>query len=95
MTTTCLCACVAAGTFYSPFFLDTSDVLIQAVPLLQDLTTFIDMAWVRFVASFNRRARILSRDCVERTAGALCNPNPCTHGCLAWLCQSVVTLPHD
>ena len=60
----------AGGTFFSPFYLDSNDVLVRAVAKTPGLDSFIDEPWVDFVAELNSRARLVSRTAVERTVGS-------------------------
>lgn len=50
------------GTYYSPFYLDPSDLLVRSVPQCPELTTFIDEPWLMFVAELNALLRVVSRD---------------------------------
>ncbi|TYZ69181.1 hypothetical protein PybrP1_006163 [[Pythium] brassicae (nom. inval.)] len=50
------------GTYYSPFYLDPSDLLVRSVPQCPELTAFIDEPWVLFVAELNALLRVVSRD---------------------------------
>uniref|UniRef100_K3W9K7 DUF8003 domain-containing protein n=1 Tax=Globisporangium ultimum (strain ATCC 200006 / CBS 805.95 / DAOM BR144) TaxID=431595 RepID=K3W9K7_GLOUD len=50
------------GTYYSPFYLDPSDLLVRSVPQCPELTTFIDEPWLMFVAELNALLRVVSRE---------------------------------
>lgn len=51
-----------SGTYYSPFYLDPSDLLVRSVPQCPELTAFIDEPWIMFVAELNALLRVVSRD---------------------------------
>lgn len=51
-----------SGTYYAPFYLDPSDLLVRSVPQCPELTAFIDEPWIMFVAELNALLRVVSRD---------------------------------
>ena len=56
-----------SGTYKSPFFLDPCDLLVQAVPQCEELSTFIDDAWIELVAELNSRLRLVDRTALNAT----------------------------
>lgn len=49
------------GTYFTPWHIDTNDVLIQAIPQCPILDTFIDSHWISCVAELNNILRTVSR----------------------------------
>jgi hypothetical protein len=41
------------GTYFSPYFIDTNDLILQAVPQTDIPSYFINDAWIRFVVELN------------------------------------------
>src|SRR5690606_34317872 len=41
------------GTYFTPYFLDTSDVLLQAVSQANSVNAFIDDKWVQYIIELN------------------------------------------
>jgi hypothetical protein len=49
------------GTYFSPYFVDTNDMLLQAVAHTDVASTFIDEAFIDFIVELNTRLRIINR----------------------------------
>jgi hypothetical protein len=49
------------GTYFSPYFLDTNDILLQAVAHTDVASTFIDEAFIDFIVEVNTRLRTIHR----------------------------------
>ena len=49
------------GSYTSPYLLDTSDIIIRAIPHVRQLKTFIDQQWVELIASLNAALRTVQR----------------------------------
>lgn len=49
------------GTYFSPWHLDTNDILLQAIPLSNDVSVFIDKAFINFVYELNKLLKSLRR----------------------------------
>lgn len=47
------------GTFFSPFFVDTNDLILQAISQTDVASSFIDEAWIAFVVELNAMLRTL------------------------------------
>lgn len=56
-----------SGSYFSPFYLDPSDLLVRAIPQCPELTAFIDEPWVEFVAELNELLRVVHRDAIIET----------------------------
>ncbi|RYG63176.1 hypothetical protein EON64_16450, partial [archaeon] len=41
------------GSYFSPYYLDTNDLLLQAVPQTDVASAFIDEAWISFIVELN------------------------------------------
>lgn len=50
------------GTYFSPYFVDTNDLVLQAVPQTDVTSAFIDEAWISFVVEFNTILRTIHHD---------------------------------
>jgi hypothetical protein len=50
------------GTYYSPYYIDTNDLIFQAVPQTDVTSAFIDEAWISFVVELNTVLRKLQSD---------------------------------
>jgi hypothetical protein len=50
------------GTYYSPFYIDTNDLILQAVPQTDVASAFIDGAWISFVVQLNTVLRTVQAD---------------------------------
>jgi len=60
------------GSYWSPFFVDTNDVLVRAVPQLVRLRTFIDQTWADLITQLNTAMRHLDPYYLDGSAqGAL------------------------
>jgi hypothetical protein len=53
------------GTYQYPFFVDTNDLLLQAIPHADASTFFIDEAWISFVVDLNKYLRVMQRQFLE------------------------------
>jgi hypothetical protein len=53
------------GTYFSPWHLDTNDLLLQAIPLANDVSVFIDKAFINFVYELNKILKSLRRHCLK------------------------------
>jgi hypothetical protein len=53
------------GTYFSPWYLDSNDLLLQAIPLANDVSVFIDKAFINFVYDFNKILKSLRRHCLK------------------------------
>lgn len=49
------------GTYFSPWYLDSNDLLLQAIPLSSDVSVFIDKAFINFIYDFNNILKSLRR----------------------------------
>ena len=49
------------GTYFSPWYLDSNDLLLQAIPLSNDVSVFIDKAFINFIYDFNKILKSLRR----------------------------------
>lgn len=49
------------GTYFSPWYLDTNDLLLQAIPLSNDVSVFIDKAFIKFVYDLNKILKSVRR----------------------------------
>jgi hypothetical protein len=54
------------GSYFSPWHVDTNDVIIQAIPQCSLVDTFIDAAWLNFIAELNNVLRMLQRRKISR-----------------------------
>jgi hypothetical protein len=54
------------GTYFSPWYVDTNDKLIQAVPQYSLLEVFIYAAWLDFIADLNKNLRNITRTELRR-----------------------------
>lgn len=50
------------GTYFSPYLIDTNDLLLQAVPQTDIPSSFINDAWIRFVVELNTILRTVQAD---------------------------------
>lgn len=50
------------GTYFSPYLIDTNDLLLQAVPQTDIPSSFINDAWIRFVVDLNTILRTVQAD---------------------------------
>jgi hypothetical protein len=53
------------GTYQCPWFVDTNDLLLQAIPNADETSFFIDEAWISFVVDFNKYLRLMQREFLE------------------------------
>lgn len=53
------------GTYCSPYFIDTNDLILQAVPQTDIPSSFINDAWIRFVVDLNTILRTVQGDSVH------------------------------
>lgn len=49
------------GSYSCPWYLDTNDLILQAMGHAQGVTDFIDEAWIEFVVQLNKRLRLIDR----------------------------------
>lgn len=54
------------GSYFTPWHLDTNDVLLQAVSSTDVASSFIDEAWVTFVVELNTVLRTIRTDALHR-----------------------------
>lgn len=47
------------GTYFSPFHVDTNDMILQAVPQTDVASFFIDEEWISFIVELNTILRTL------------------------------------
>jgi len=47
------------GSYWSPYQVDVSDILVRSVPHLVELETFIDQAWLQMLGKLNAALRIV------------------------------------
>lgn len=47
------------GSYFSPYFIDTNDLLLQAMPQTDMASSFIDEAWISFIAELNKVLRTI------------------------------------
>jgi hypothetical protein len=59
------------GTYSTPYYIDTNDLLLQAVSQTDVANAFIDEAWVTFVYNLNIHLRTLQCDAIYMGARAL------------------------
>lgn len=45
------------GTYFSPWYIDTNDVLMHSISQSHEIGVFIDKAWVNFIADLNNHLR--------------------------------------
>ena len=53
------------GTYFSPYLIDTNDLLLQAVPQTDIPSSFINDAWIKFVVDLNTILRTVQSDSVH------------------------------
>ena len=56
----CLRFC-GLGTYFSPWYIDTNDVLMQSISQANEVCIFIDKAWINFIIELNLKLRKLRR----------------------------------
>jgi hypothetical protein len=49
------------GTYFSPWYIDTNDVLMQSISQANEVCIFIDKAWINFIIELNLKLRKLRR----------------------------------
>ena len=49
------------GSYTSPYLVDTSDIIVRAIPHVRQLKTFIDQEWVELIATLNAAIRPIQR----------------------------------
>lgn len=47
------------GTYFSPWYIDTNDVLMHAISQSHEIGVFIDKAWVKFIVDLNNHLRTI------------------------------------
>ena len=47
------------GTYFSPWYIDTNDVVMQAISQSHEIGVFIDKAWVNFIVELNNHLRMV------------------------------------
>ncbi|KAI9919491.1 hypothetical protein PsorP6_017622 [Peronosclerospora sorghi] len=50
------------GNYFSPFYLDPNELLVQSIPQCPELKAFIDEPWIEVVAELNELLRVLQRN---------------------------------
>jgi hypothetical protein len=54
------------GSYFTPWYLDTNDVLLQAVSSTDVASSFIDEAWITFIVELNTVLRTMRTDSMHR-----------------------------
>jgi hypothetical protein len=49
--------CAGMGTFFTPFYMDTNDILVQSISQTDVPSKFIQRSWIDFVVELNNRLR--------------------------------------
>ena len=49
------------GTYFSPWYIDTNDMLMQSISQANEVCIFIDKAWINFIIELNLKLRKLRR----------------------------------
>lgn len=57
------------GSYWSPYYLDTSDVLVKSVARSSDVRSFVDEDWSSLVHAINCCVRNVSRDAIDASVG--------------------------
>ena len=52
------------GTYFSPWYIDTNDVMLQSISHVSEVCIFIDKAWINFIMELNFKIRNLRRHCL-------------------------------
>ena len=55
------------GTYSSPYYIDTNDLILQAVPQTDVPSSFINEAWILFIVQFNLMLRTLDSNTLHIT----------------------------
>lgn len=53
------------GTYSTPFYMDTNDMLLQAVPQTDVASFFIDENWIAFIVELNKLLRTMAYDSIQ------------------------------
>ena len=66
------------GTYICPWYLDSNDILLQAIPLADDVSVFIDVAFINFIYEFNNILKSLRRQYLKDDLLVLLKVTNCT-----------------
>ena len=53
------------GSYFSPWVIDTNDLLLEAVPQTPLASAFIELEWITFVARLNTQLRTIQYDGIQ------------------------------
>lgn len=54
------------GTYFSPWYVDTNDVLLQAISQSSEFAVFIDKAWINFIIELNKVLKTIHKHHLQR-----------------------------